>query len=136
MEAASAGSATGRSTQPLSEDQRRVADAGCGGCWTPGPRRAARSLGVGTPLTAGVRSALPFRAPAAGCCGSCAVRSAAAVSADSGSGAERIAAISGRAAGGGVHTPVDSLARTARVIHARSSTRRSSASATRSSDWL
>lgn len=53
-----------------------------------------------------------------------------------GQGAERIAAISGRGAGGGGQTPVSSLARTAWVIQARSSTRRSSASATRSSDWL
>ncbi len=61
---------------------------------------------------------------------------AAAARAESGSGAERIAAISGRGTGGGAHTPVTSFARTAWVIQARSSTRRSSASATRSSDWL
>ncbi len=37
MEAASAGSAAGRSTQPLSEDQRRVAEVGgCGAAWAPG----------------------------------------------------------------------------------------------------
>lgn len=61
---------------------------------------------------------------------------AAEASADSGSGADRIAAISGRGAGCGAQIPPTSLARTALVIQARSSTRRSSASATRSSDWL
>lgn len=59
---------------------------------------------------------------------------------DSGSGADRIAAISGRTPGrgpgAGPHAPAISFARIAAVIHSRSSTRLSSASATRSSDWL
>lgn len=64
-------------------------------------------------------------------------RSAEAARAASGRGAERIAVISElRGADGGAHGPLTSLACTARVIQARSSTRRSSASATRSSDWL
>nr|EIF89215.1 hypothetical protein [Streptomyces tsukubensis NRRL18488] len=45
-----------RSIHPLSEDQRRVAEAGGCGCG-PGARRAARSLGVGTPLAAGADGA-------------------------------------------------------------------------------
>ncbi len=117
MAATSGGSATapGRSTQPLSEDQRRVAVAGCCTGWAPGARSAARSLGVGTPLGAVARSWVPFSATAAagGCAGCSAGRSDAVPSADSGSGAERIAAISGRGAGGGAQTPVSSLARTA-----------------------
>lgn len=93
---------------------------------------------MGTPpLGAGTRSCVPFSetVAAGGCSRSSAARSAE-ESADSGSGAERIAAISGRGTGGGAQIPPRSLARTALVIHVRSSTRRSSASATRSSDWL
>ena len=137
------------STQPLSEDQRRVAAGGglLGGGWAAGRRAAApaRSLGVGTPLApaAGARPGAPFcRRPAArpavlrGCRRRPALARGRGERPDSGSGAERIAAISGRGAGGGAQIPPRSLARTALVIHARSSTRRSSASATRSSDWL
>ncbi|MGY3683369.1 hypothetical protein ACVWXU_006992 [Streptomyces sp. TE33382] len=98
---------------------------------------------MGTPLWAGAGgatalfspagSAVPLRAAAAW---ASEARSADAARAASGSGAERMAAISGRGAGGGAQMPPVSLARTALVIQARSSTRRSSASATRSSDWL
>lgn len=92
---------------------------------------------MGTPLGAGTRSSAPFCDSATGLCSAASEgRSAAPVSEESGSGAERIAAISGRGTGCGAQIPPRSLARTALVIHARSSTRRSSASATRSSDWL
>ena len=77
---------------------QRGVRADAGAAWAvPGPRSAARSLGVGTPLGAEPRSCAPLRASAAcWCSGSGAERSAAAARADSGSGAERIAAISGR----------------------------------------
>ena len=86
----------------------------------PGARSAARSLGVGTPLAArGTRSCVPFsEAPAAVACSRSSARPLGPRrGADSGSGAERIAAISGRGTGGGAQIPPRSLARTALVIH-------------------
>lgn len=141
--------------------RRRLRDgaAGTRGPWPAAWARPspARSLGVGTPLeptapgsssAAGAPSVpaggretplAPLRSRACSTDSgpvAAAAAAAAAATADSGSGAERIAAISGRGTGGGAQGPPSSLARTARVIQVRSSTRRSSASATRSSDWL
>src|SRR5690242_2765821 len=105
--------------QFLSEDQRRVAlGAGCGGWGAAWARpRSARSLGVGTGLPGGAAGAGPGEEPFfAGC----AAGGGGGAGVDSGSGAERIAAISGRISGrgpGGGQIPATSRARIAAVIH-------------------
>lgn len=136
--AVTACSAAGRSTQPRSEDQRRTGPVGCwaeAGCGAEA--RPAMSLGVGTTLSAVAAAAgRPLATGTAGA-GPAAGRTPGAGTTPGGAagGAARILAISWRGPGAGKTVEV-SRRLNEPSIHSRSSTRRSSASPTRSSDWL